>query len=787
LITLSGIAGAQGADCLVSPSGATVTCATQPLPTTVVFNVGVPAVTNPTSSFTTQWSLLSNTAGASIIGASSCGSLPGGATCPVTVQVTQVGSVIVRADIVITTVTGSMVSKNCQATLTVVDNGPPVITCPPNVNVECNTPTTPAVTGTATATDPCGGATVTFTDATTGSTCAGPIITRTWTATDPSGNTATCAQIITTVDTTPPLIACPGPVSVECFSLVPAPNVTLVTASDNCGGLVTVTHAGDAPSNGTSNCNNVITRTYVATDPCGNTSSCTQLITVNDTTPPTITCPGPAAVQCFSQVPLADPGSVATSDNCGGLVTVTHVGDSATNGTANCNVITRTYQATDPCGNTNTCTQTITVNDTVPPTITCPPDVNLPCGSPTTPASTGSATAVDNCDPNPAITWSDVSVGTCSPLPAPNPTNTVITRTWTATDSCNNTATCIQIITLVGQPVCVQPLVANLGGGCGVNPPQLSMTLPMAGGFVSLHVGSATPNSQLVVAAQLPPFGQSIPLPPPCALGVDVSSPATILMDQFATDSTGEWTFGFLLAPIPELANLSVRIQAGVFSPGGPLGFLELSDTIEGTIGTCPPCTASRETWAGNGPIGGAIYSANWLTLFPSGMTVGIYNPGNGATPPNGLFWSGDLTGQTNLHQFLGNLPPPGSTNSILFQDFLNPIASTQATVGSGSLARFAAVLQLNITFSAQGLLGPNPGPQPGIGPLVYMNPGDSLNGFTVQQILDVANQVLAGTAPLPAGYTLTTLAGLLENLSLSYENCIPSVWAGTHLFVATP
>ena len=137
------------------------------------------------------------------------------------------------------------------------------------------------------------------------------------------------------------------------------------------------------------------------------------------------------------------------------------------------------------------------------------------------------------------------------------------------------------------------------------------------------------------------------------------------------------------------------------------------------------------------------------------------------------------------LIQLLANLSPPGTPTSIILQDVVNPTNTLQGSPGAGSLERYAAVLQLNIVFSAAGLLGGNPVPQPGIGPLVYMNPGDSLNGFTVNQILALVNQVLAGVAPVPAGYTLVTLTDLLEQLSLSFENCTPSVWAMDHLFVA--
>src|SRR4029078_172310 len=116
---------------------------------------------------------------------------------------------------------------------------------------------------------------------------------RTYKATDSCGNMNTCTQTITVNDTTPPSITCPGPVSVQCFSLVPPPSITGVTATDNCGGPVTVGFVSDVATNGTSNCFNVITRTYQGVDACGNVGACTQTITVNDTTPPSITCPGP--------------------------------------------------------------------------------------------------------------------------------------------------------------------------------------------------------------------------------------------------------------------------------------------------------------------------------------------------------------------------------------------------------------------------------------------------------------------------------------------------------------
>lgn len=77
----------------------------------------------------------------------------------------------------------------------------------------------------------------------------------------------------------------------------------------------------------------------------------------------------------------------------------------------------------------------------IPLEITCPNDITVNCGDDTSPANTGMATAVSDCDPNPSVSFEDVIESTCG--------NTqIITRTWTAEDSCgNDSVTCIQTIT----------------------------------------------------------------------------------------------------------------------------------------------------------------------------------------------------------------------------------------------------------------------------------------------------------------------------------------------------
>lgn len=266
------------------------------------------------------------------------------------------------------TATNACGTANCSFTVTIVDNEAPAITCPAPVTVSCASAVPAVNIAGVTFSDNCPGTVITHvSDVISGQTCTNRYtLTRTYRATDAAGNTTDCAQIITVNDVTPPTLTCPAPVTVSCASAVPPVNVLAVTGvSDNCGGPVTVTHISDVISNQTCPNRYTVTRTYRATDACGNFTECTQIITVNDQTPPALTCPGPITVCGPAAVPAANTALVTgVSDNCGGTVTVTHVGD--VNNCPSCvntpYTITRTYRATDACGNFTECTQTITVN-----------------------------------------------------------------------------------------------------------------------------------------------------------------------------------------------------------------------------------------------------------------------------------------------------------------------------------------------------------------------------------------------------------------------------------------
>ncbi len=168
----------------------------------------------------------------------------------------------------------------CNFTVTVVDDDPPTIACPPPVTVPTDAGLCSASgvsLGTPIATDNCGVATVTS-DAPSvfllGTT------TVTWTATDSNNLSSTCTQTVTVIDTElPSFSGCPGPLitSADAGTCSAAVSWTPPTANDNCGSpLVTSNYSpGAVFPLGTT------TVTYTATDGSGNPAQCSFTVKVN--------------------------------------------------------------------------------------------------------------------------------------------------------------------------------------------------------------------------------------------------------------------------------------------------------------------------------------------------------------------------------------------------------------------------------------------------------------------------------------------------------------------------
>ena len=334
-------------------------------------------------------------------------------------------------------------TATCTQVIVVEDNVPPVVTCPPNITVDCSSSTDLGVSGSATASDACSFVTsLVYSDAIVPGPClAEPTVLRTWTATDACGNTGTCVQTIALDDSTPPLLTCPQNVTINCTqSTLPANTGTATVKPGNCNGTHTLTYEDEfIIQSGPPPCS--IERTWIATDDCGNVSTCIQTIVVTDNVAPTISCPANVTIGCSASTLPGSTGSATASDNCAAAPDVAYSDVTASGSCANEYTITRTWVASDDCGNSNSCVQTIVIDDSTGPTMTCPPNLTISCTANTLPAATGNATASDNCAGTPVIVYNDVTTesSTC-------PQEYTITRTWTATDICNNSSTCVQTI-----------------------------------------------------------------------------------------------------------------------------------------------------------------------------------------------------------------------------------------------------------------------------------------------------------------------------------------------------
>jgi hypothetical protein len=244
----------------------------------------------------------------------------------------------------------------------------------------------------------------------------------------------------------PGIIICPPNKTVECGT---AWNFDDPQATNSCCGTNVMLVIVNTTTNGF--CPQLITRTWQVTDCSGFTASCSQTVSVVDTTPPVfILCPTNRTVQCGSawlfDVPIV-------SDNCclQGVIILGTV----TNG--NCpQIITRTWLATDCCGNTNTCSQTVTVIDTIPPVFTsCPSNMTVQCGQPW---EFGTPVATDNCCLQGVNVLGTFTNGTCPQF---------ITRLWVAQDCCGNTNTCSQTVTVVDTTPPTIICVTNKTVECG--------------------------------------------------------------------------------------------------------------------------------------------------------------------------------------------------------------------------------------------------------------------------------------------------------------------------------
>lgn len=143
----------------------------------------------------------------------------------------------------------------------------------------------------------------------------------------------------------------------------------------------------------------------------------------------------------------------------------------------------------------------------------------------------------------------------------------------------------------------------------------------------------------------------------------------------------------------------------------------------------------------GNNP--GAILSRNWTTVYGS----------------SALVIGGNYTMKFSSPSAITGYLPAGGTPGVLKKNYTNP-TSTEAGVFGGQVT----ALRLNVDFSIKGIT------QPGLASL-KIAPGNKFAGYTVAQLLSLAQQVLGGNlSALPAGCSVSDLNNAADRINNNFD-----------------
>jgi hypothetical protein len=160
--------------------------------------------------------------------------------------------------------------------------------------------------------------------------------------------------------------------------------------------------------------------------------------------------------------------------------------------------------------------------------------------------------------------------------------------------------------------------------------------------------------------------------------------------------------------------------------------------------------TQTQGGWGGscNGQNAACKLEANFASVFATGLVVG------------GTF---TMTFQTATA--VENYLTAGGPPSVLTASLINPTTSPAGVFGGQ-----VTTLAINVAFSNAAV----PNFPTGLGSLVLLN-GGPMNGWTVNQILTLANTVLGGnTGALPSGLTVSGLNDVVDHINNCYDD-------GTH------
>ena len=306
-------------------------------------NIGLSSVTS--SDFSWNSAVISGSATGN-------GSSLGGFTS-ITDMLTNTGTGDAVVQYTISVASSTLGCPGTDVIVNVTVNALPTVTCPvtANINTDAGMCTSTASIGTPVTTGV--GTSVSVDN-------SGPYSlgsnTVTWTITDGGGNTSSCSQTFVVNDMEGPSITPPATASLttDAGMCTSAGSIGTATASDNCGGVITISPDNAGPYSLGAN-----TVTWTATDIYGNSSTATQTVNVTDGEAPSIAAPSDITMCSATSGVTVALGSPSGSDNCG---TVTYSNDAPLTFGYGLTVVT--WTADDGNGNTSTAAQNVTINQT---------------------------------------------------------------------------------------------------------------------------------------------------------------------------------------------------------------------------------------------------------------------------------------------------------------------------------------------------------------------------------------------------------------------------------------
>jgi HYR domain-containing protein/IPT/TIG domain-containing protein/WD40 repeat protein len=477
-----------------------------------------------------------------------------------------------------------------------VDTSPPVIQCPSSVSAECTTPGGGTVTFSVTAFDGCDPNPVVACTPSSGSTFLLGPTTVNCTATDVSSNVSSCSFVVTVADTQAPGLSCPAGVVAECTSPSGASVSFSVTASDTCDAAPSVFCA---PSSGSDFAFGVTSVSCTASDAAGNVSTCSFDVTVVDTTPPSVTCPSDATLECEGPAGAVASFGASASDACESSVTPVCV--PASGSTFPIGTTTVTCTASDSSSNVGSCSFAVHVVDTVAPAITCPSSTSVECATTSGTSVSFDATALDLCDPAPGVA--------CVPTSGSTFALGTTTVTCTATDAAANASSCSFDVTVVDTTAPSITCPTDVTADC-----QKS-----GGALVTFDATATDVCDPAPVVSCSPSSGSLFPI-------------GLTQVDCTALDGSGNSASCSFHVTVGDVTITSVvpasgSVLGGDFTSIIGCNFTNVGDTtvrVGGVVATLVDVTASRirfRTPAGSGTVDVEVVNSNGTGLLPSSYT----------------------------------------------------------------------------------------------------------------------------------------------------------------------